>query len=84
MTKNTASGLAQQSTSLERVARDKYSSLLRKFITYGCKKFYNIGIRRRVVCLSHSVPSLIFICKARSLPLDVSLRSGRLLSCLKL
>ncbi len=26
----------------ERLARDKHSSLLSKFITYGCKKFYNV------------------------------------------
>jgi hypothetical protein len=29
-------------TILERLARDKHSSSLQKFITYGCKKFYNI------------------------------------------
>jgi hypothetical protein len=28
---------------LERSARDKHTSLLRSFINYGCKKFYNIG-----------------------------------------
>jgi hypothetical protein len=28
---------------LERLARDKHSSLLRKYINYGHKKFYNIG-----------------------------------------
>ncbi len=28
---------------LERLAREKQSNLLRKFVTYGCKKFYNIG-----------------------------------------
>jgi hypothetical protein len=28
-----------------RLARDKYSSLLQKFVTYGRKKFYNIGPR---------------------------------------
>jgi hypothetical protein len=28
---------------LEKSVRDKRSSLLRKFITYGRKKFYNIG-----------------------------------------
>ena len=28
---------------LERLAKDKRSSLLRKFATYDCKKFYNIG-----------------------------------------
>ncbi len=30
-------------TRLERLARDKHSSLLRKGVTYGRKKFYNIG-----------------------------------------
>ncbi len=30
-------------TSLEKLARDKRSSLLWKVITYGCKKIYNIG-----------------------------------------
>ncbi len=30
---------------LERLARDKHSSLLRKFVNYGQKKFYNIGPR---------------------------------------
>jgi len=28
---------------MERSARDKHSSLLRKFVNYGRKKFYNIG-----------------------------------------
>jgi hypothetical protein len=28
---------------LERSARDKHSSLLRKFVNYRRKKFYNIG-----------------------------------------
>jgi len=28
---------------LERLARDKHSSLLRKFVIYGQKKFENIG-----------------------------------------
>jgi hypothetical protein len=27
----------------ERLARDKYSSLIRKVVTYGRKKFYNFG-----------------------------------------
>jgi hypothetical protein len=29
-------------TRLEKLTRDKRSSLLQKCITYGCKKFYNI------------------------------------------
>jgi hypothetical protein len=29
-------------TSLERLARDKHSSLLQKFVNYGRKKFYRI------------------------------------------
>ncbi len=28
---------------LERLARGKHSNLLRKFVNYGQKKFYNIG-----------------------------------------
>jgi hypothetical protein len=41
-----APGLAhKQKTKLERLARYKHSSLLRKFVTYGRKKFYNIGPR---------------------------------------
>jgi hypothetical protein len=28
---------------LERLTRSKHSSLLRKFVTYGLKKFYNNG-----------------------------------------
>jgi hypothetical protein len=34
-------------TRLERLARDKHSSLLQKFVTYGRKKFYNIVPRCR-------------------------------------
>jgi hypothetical protein len=30
-------------TILKRLARSKHSSLFRKFVTYGHKKFYNIG-----------------------------------------
>ncbi len=30
-------------TKLERLSRDKHSSLLRTFVNYGRKKFYNIG-----------------------------------------
>ncbi len=30
---------------LERLARDKHSILLRKFVNYSCKKFYRIGPR---------------------------------------
>ncbi len=40
------SGLAHKSqTRLERAARDKNSSLLRTFINYSCKKFYDYGPR---------------------------------------
>ncbi len=39
-----APGLAhKQSTSMERLAKNKHSSLLRIFVNYGQKKFYNIG-----------------------------------------
>jgi hypothetical protein len=34
-------------TRLERLARDKHTSLLRTFVNYGRKKFYNIGARRK-------------------------------------
>jgi hypothetical protein len=36
-------------TRLERLARDKHSSLLRTLINYGRKKFYNIGPRANVI-----------------------------------
>jgi hypothetical protein len=32
-------------TELERLARDKYSSVLRKFVNYGQKKLYNMEPR---------------------------------------
>jgi hypothetical protein len=45
-----APGLAlKQKTRLERLARDKNSSLLRKFVNYGREKFYNIGPWARFV-----------------------------------
>jgi hypothetical protein len=33
---------------LERLARDKHSSLLRTFVNYGHKKFYKIGSRQNL------------------------------------
>jgi hypothetical protein len=33
----------KQKTRLERLARDKHSSLLQEFVNYGRKKLYNIG-----------------------------------------
>jgi hypothetical protein len=36
---------SKHETRLERLARDKHSSLLRKSVNYGQKKFYNIGPR---------------------------------------
>ncbi len=49
-------------TRLERLTRDKHSSLLRKFVNFGQKKF--------CVCPWQAFPtSLIFVGKARSLPL---------------
>ncbi len=33
------------STRLEKLAKDKCSSLLQNFVTYGCKRFYKIGHR---------------------------------------
>ncbi len=40
-----APGLAlKQYTRLERLARDKHPGLLQKFVSYGRKKFYNIGL----------------------------------------
>ncbi len=38
-------------TRLENVASDKLSSLLRKFINYGPKKFYNTGPRIEAMIL---------------------------------
>jgi hypothetical protein len=35
----------KQQTRLERLFTDKHASLLRKFVNYGQKKFYNIGPR---------------------------------------
>ncbi len=35
---------------LERLARDKRSSLLQKIVTYGRRKFYNIGHGRKNFC----------------------------------
>jgi hypothetical protein len=45
-------------TRLEKLARDKRSTLLQKFVTYDSKKFYNIGPRlpnrtRKFVLLKH-------------------------------
>jgi hypothetical protein len=40
------SGLTRKHyTKLERLARDKHSSLLRKYVNYGNKKFYSAGPR---------------------------------------
>ncbi len=33
----------QHYTKLERLAKDKHSSLLQKYVYYGCKKFYSTG-----------------------------------------
>ncbi len=41
-------------TRLERLARDKLTSMLRKFVTYSCKKLYDIGSRwkfHNIICL---------------------------------
>ncbi len=69
-------------TWLERLALDKHSSLLRKFVNYGRKKFYNIGpwcqsykkiygCNLRLFTISQSVCSCQafqgFVFKARSL-----------------
>jgi hypothetical protein len=35
----------KHSTRLERLAKEKDSNLLQRFINYGRKKFYNIGFR---------------------------------------
>jgi len=35
-------------TRLEKLARDKHSSLLRTFVNYGHKKFYNVEPRPRI------------------------------------
>ncbi len=39
-------------TGLERLDRDKHSSLLQKFVNYGQKSFYNIGPRSQTAELS--------------------------------
>ncbi len=31
-------------TKLEKLDMDKHSSLIQKFVSYRCKKFYNIGL----------------------------------------
>ncbi len=52
-----APGLAHKhQTKLERLAKNKHSSLLRKFVNYEEKKFYNIGPRK--VLISWTQPSL--------------------------
>ncbi len=33
---------------MKKLAKDKHSSLLQKFVTYGRKKFYNIGPRDQI------------------------------------
>jgi hypothetical protein len=42
-------------TGLERLAKDKRSSLLRKFVNYGCKKFYSTGPGSSLVQFSSAV-----------------------------
>jgi hypothetical protein len=44
-------------TRLEMLARDKHSSLLRKFVIYDCKWFYNIGAKRQ--CYKKFVRNLL-------------------------
>jgi hypothetical protein len=51
-------------TKLESFARGQQSSLLRKFVNYGQKKFYNMA------------PGLTFVGKARSLPYGEKPRMG--------
>ncbi len=43
---------------LERLARDKHSSLLRTFVNYVCKTFYNIGPRSAHVSITFKKASL--------------------------
>jgi hypothetical protein len=38
-----------------KACQNKHSSLLRTFVNYGCKKFYNIGARARPVKLFTNV-----------------------------
>ncbi len=52
-------------TRLERLARDKHSSLIRKSVNYGCKKFYGTGPWP-------FQSSLMFASKAKSLPQSVA------------
>jgi hypothetical protein len=46
-------------TRLERLARDKHSSLLRKFVNYNCKKFYNIGPRLQEIVVTMSTAKMM-------------------------
>jgi hypothetical protein len=39
-------------TWLKRLVTDKHSSLLRKFVNYGRKKFYGIGTRIKISSLA--------------------------------
>ncbi len=41
-------GYPKHEARLEKLARDKHSSLLQRFVTYGRKKFYNIMPRLRL------------------------------------
>jgi hypothetical protein len=55
-------------TRLERHARDKHSSLLRKSVNYGHEKFYSIGPRcRKVKNYFYFHPNLIFLGKTPNL-----------------
>ncbi len=54
-------------TRLEKFSRDKHSSLYRKFVNYGVKKFYNIGPRVFVPGKPFQ-PNLLFVGEAKNLP----------------
>ncbi len=49
-------------TRLERLARDKHSSLLRKSVNYDRNKFYDTGSRSRPLCLSLIMVTVTLVC----------------------
>ncbi len=47
--------------SLEKLAKDKHSVLLQKFVEYNRKKFYNIGHRCLQVRVNVGIQSIVYI-----------------------
>jgi hypothetical protein len=52
--------LPKKETRLERLARDKHSSFLRKFVNYALKKFYKIGPRTDATVWNLSLFTQVF------------------------